>query len=170
MRNTPLLIRALALWTLLLVPVAALALAQPKGDPILEITGQIGVTNRAGAAVFDREMLEATSMEKIVTTTPWHKGAVTFEGPSIAKLLRSVEANGSSVRVVALNDYSVTIPMDDFARHGVILAMKQDGKYMSIRDKGPLFVIYPYDSDAELKQQMYYARSAWQVKRIEVLP
>jgi len=142
----------------------------PKGDSILEIAGQIGVTNKPGVALFDREMLEAIGIEKVVTTTPWHKGKVTFEGPSLAKLLQTVQANGSSVRVVALNDYAVTIPMDDFARHGVILAMKRDGQYMPIRDKGPLFVIYPYDSNAELKQQMYYARSAWQVKRIEVMP
>jgi hypothetical protein len=170
MRAVSSLIGAFALWTLLIAPTVALALDRPKGEPILEITGQIGVTNRPGAAVFDREMLEALGMEKIVTTTPWHKGKVTFEGPSLAKILQSIKAGGSSVRVVALNDYAGTIPMDDFARHGVILAMKRDGKYMPIRDKGPLFVIYPYDSDAELKQQMYYARSVWQVKRIEVLP
>ena len=114
--------------------------------------------------------IQAIGMEKVVTTTPWHTGEVTFEGPPIAKLLDSVEAKGNSVRVVALNDYVVTIPIDDFARHGVILAMKRDGNYMPIRDKGPLFVIYPYDSNPELKQQMYYARSAWQVKRIEVIP
>jgi hypothetical protein len=170
MRTASLLIRVLALWTVLIFPAAAFALALPKGDPILEIAGQIGVTNKPGVALFDREMLEAIGMEKVVTTTPWHKGKVTFEGPSLAKLLQTVQANGSSVRVVALNDYAVTIPMDDFARHGVILAMKRNGQYMPIRDKGPLFVIYPYDSNAELKQQMYYARSAWQVKRIEVMP
>ena len=170
MRTMPSLIRVLALWTILILPGVAVALAQPKGNPILTITGQIGITNEQGAAVFDREMLEGIGMEKVVTTTPWHTGEVTFEGPPIAKLLDSVEAKGNSVRVVALNDYVVTIPIDDFARHGVILAMKRDGNYMPIRDKGPLFVIYPYDSNPELKQQMYYARSAWQVKRIEVIP
>ena len=39
---------------------------------------------------------------------------------------------------------------------------------MPVRDKGPFFVIYPYDSKPELKSQVYYARSVWQVKRLEV--
>ena len=71
--------------------------------------------------------------------------------------------------MVALNDYASSIPISDFAAHGVILALKRDGQYMPVRDKGPLFIIYPYDSSPELKSQMYYARSVWQVKRLEVL-
>jgi len=86
------------------------------------------------------------------------------------KLMAAVGARGKTVRAVALNDYAITIPVEDFARHGVILALKRDGQYMPIRDKGPLFVIYPYDSKPELKTQIYYARSAWQVKRLEVQP
>jgi hypothetical protein len=50
----------------------------------------------------------------------------------------------------------------------VILAIKRNGEYMSVRDKGPLFVIYPYDSSPDLKSQTYYARSAWQVAKIDV--
>jgi hypothetical protein len=150
--------------------VAVAALGTPKSEPILEIAGRIEVTNKGDVAVFDREMLESLGLQKITTTTPWHSGTVSFEGPSLAKLLDLVKAKGSAVRVVALNDYAATIPMEDFARHGVILAMKRDGQYMPVRDKGPLFVIYPFDSNAELRQQLYYARSVWQVKRIEVVP
>ncbi|MCC2664519.1 MAG: oxidoreductase, partial [Geminicoccaceae bacterium] len=43
----------------------------------------------------------------------------------------------------------------------VILALKRDGAYMPVRDKGPLFIVYPYDSSPELKHQNYYSRSAW---------
>ena len=39
---------------------------------------------------------------------------------------------------------------------------------MSVRDKGPLFVIYPFDEAPELNNETYYGRSAWQVKSIEV--
>jgi len=150
-------------------PVGAQTLAAPKGDPILEIGGKIGVTNAPGKAVFDRETLEAVGLETIKTTTPWHSGQVTFEGVPLDKLMRLVGATGKTVRVVALNDYAATVPIDDFAKFNVILAMKRDGQYMPVRDKGPLFVIYPYDSSPELKSQVYYARSVWQVKSLEVL-
>ena len=39
---------------------------------------------------------------------------------------------------------------------------------MPVRDKGPLFVVYPYDSDPELRSQKFYSRSAWQVKSLIV--
>ena len=39
---------------------------------------------------------------------------------------------------------------------------------MSVREKGPLFVVYDYDSDPELKQQKYYGRSAWQVAQFVI--
>ncbi|EPL7927674.1 TPA: oxidoreductase, partial [Klebsiella pneumoniae] len=48
----------------------------------------------------------------------------------------------------------------------VIMALKMNGQYMRIRDKGPLFIVYPYDSSAELQNQIYYSRSAWQVSKM----
>lgn len=39
---------------------------------------------------------------------------------------------------------------------------------MAIRDKGPLFIVYPYDSDSQLQNQLYYTRSAWQVAKLRV--
>jgi len=39
---------------------------------------------------------------------------------------------------------------------------------MQVRDKGPLFIIYPYDSMQELQSQTYYTRSAWQVAKLIV--
>jgi hypothetical protein len=41
---------------------------------------------------------------------------------------------------------------------------------MSVRDKGPLWVIYPYDAVPEYKSERIYARSIWQLVSIEVLP
>ena len=151
-----------------LVPTTAATLAMPKDKPILEIAGSIGTTNKEGAAVFDREMLESLGMVTITTTTPWHKGTVTFEGVPMAKVMELVGAKGKTVKALALNDYATQIPMEDFAKFGVILALKRDGEYMPVRDKGPLFIVYPYDSRPELKSQTYYGRSAWQLKRLEV--
>jgi hypothetical protein len=146
----------------------AASLAAPKERPILTISGKIGVTNKDDTAQFDRPMLEALGLVTIETTTPWYEGKVKFEGVSLDKLMKQVEATGERVSVIALNDYATEIPMADFSKYNAILAIKRDGEYMPIRDKGPLFIVYPYDSNPELKSQTYYARSAWQVARIEV--
>ena len=74
-------------------------------------------------------------------------GDVVFEGVLMSKLLTAVGATGTTLSVFALND---------------------DRAYMPVRDKGPLFVVYPHDSDPALKHQVYDSRSGWQVARMVV--
>jgi hypothetical protein len=51
--------------------------------------------------------------------------------------------------ITALDDYTREIPIDDLVQKGAILALKRNGEYLSVSDKGPLFVVYPYDSSPE---------------------
>jgi hypothetical protein len=37
-----------------------------------------------------------------------------------------------------------------------------------VREKGPLFVVYPFDKSAELRTSKFYERSIWQLKALEV--
>jgi hypothetical protein len=143
-------------------------LPKPAGKTILTISGNIANTNVNGAAQFDREMLESIGVVAVETNSPWYDGRVRFEGVPLKKLMAFVGAKGTIVTAVALNDYVSTIPMEDFNKFNVILAMKRDGNYMEVREKGPLFVIYPYDSSPELQTQTYYTRSAWQVAKLIV--
>lgn len=152
------------------LPAAAFAdeLPKPAGDVILTIDGKIGATNAGDSADFDLAMLETLSKATIKTTTPWFDGPVEFEGVLLAALMDQVKADGNELVVTALNDYQAPVPIEDFAKYGVILAYKRDGNYMPVSDKGPLFIIYPYDSDPELNTQKFYSRSVWQVRRFTV--
>jgi hypothetical protein len=152
----------------LLSPASAIELANPKDKIILTITGSITTTNNGDAAVFDRPMLETLGTSSIETTNPWYNGIVRFDGVRMDALMRFVGATGDTLTVVALNDFSTEIPISDFVRYGVLLALKRDGNYMPVRDKGPLFIVYPYDSSPELHAQKYFNRSAWQVARFIV--
>ncbi|MBO9135220.1 MULTISPECIES: oxidoreductase [Rhizobium] len=144
------------------------SLPEAKNETILTISGNIENTNAGLDAQFDRDMLETLGLETVETSTPWYDGKVRFEGVSLQKLMTLVGAKGSTVTAIALNDYSCVIPLEDFKKYHVILALKRDGKYMAIRDKGPLFIVYPYDSDSQLQNQLYYTRSAWQVAKLRV--
>jgi len=146
----------------------AAGLPAPAGVPILTVGGKISRTNDGAFARFDRQMLQGLGTATIRTKTPWYDEVVEFEGVPMDRLMEEIGASGTEVTVTALNDYQTTIPLEDFERFGVILAMKRDGKDMPIRDKGPLFIVYPYDSDPELQTQQYYGRSAWQVKDMQV--
>jgi hypothetical protein len=147
---------------------SATPLATPEGKAILTISGDISEKNTPDGAQFDRAMLEKIGMVTIETTSPWYKESMKFEGVPLDKLMEAVGAKGQTLVAYALNDYTSQIPIADFAKFHVILALKRNGEYMPVKDKGPLFVVYPYDSDPELKSQTYYSRSAWQVARFVV--
>ena len=147
----------------------ALALAPPESTPVLTITGKLRQPNLRGTAVFDMPMLERLPQVSYVTRTPWFAQARKFTGPLLRDVLATAGAQGSALRAVALNDYRVDIPFDDALRIDVVLARLLDDKPMSVRDKGPLFIIYPFDQQSQLRNAVYYTRCAWQLKGIEVL-
>jgi hypothetical protein len=143
-------------------------LAKPEGKVVLSISGLISNTNNGDKAEFDMPMLEGLGTISWTTRTPWYKDPVTFSGVPMSKLLDVVGAKGTSLTVTALNDYATDIPFEDFKTHPVMLATKRDGNYMPVRDKGPLFIVYNYDSNSELQHQRFYSRSVWQVARMVV--
>lgn len=144
------------------------ALDKPSGAPVLTLSGKIGATNADKKAVFDAAMLAALPQHTFTTNTPWYKAPVKFTGPLLADVLRAAKASGTTLRAVALNDYKVAIPADDATRFKVVVARLIDDKPIPVREKGPLFVVYPFDSDSELRTTKYYDRSIWQLKAIEV--
>ncbi len=82
--------------------------------------------------------------------------------------MAAVRAEGRQLRAMALNDYRVVIPFEDAQRHDVIIAARKNGVPMAVRDKGPLFIAYPFDRDPALKDLRYYERSIWPLKAIDV--
>lgn len=153
---------------ILVQPAQAGELPAPTGPVILTITGKIANTNAPGAAQFDLAMLDALEQRTTITVTPWYEGEQSFAGPLLSAVLEAAGADGTTLKVLALNDYATDIPADDATSYPVILASRLDGKELSVRDKGPLFVIYPFDLAPQLYNEVYFGRSAWQVKSIEV--
>ncbi|WP_138466182.1 oxidoreductase [Poseidonocella sp. HB161398] len=152
-----------------LSPAISGELPSPEDDIVLRVTGQITQTNANGAAEFDMAMLQGMPVEKIETTTTWTEGVQTFTGVPLAALLEAVGASGSAVKATAVNDYAVEIPSEDWEKGGPIIAYLHNGSTMSLRGKGPLWIIYPFDSDPAFQSELIYARSIWQLDRIEVL-
>jgi hypothetical protein len=86
----------------------------------------------------------------------------------LRNVLAATKASGSTIKAVALNDYKTQIPMDDAAKFDVIVAHSMNGQDIPVRTKGPLFIVYPFDRQPELKTPTYYERSAWQLQRMEI--
>jgi hypothetical protein len=163
-------LRTITIIAATLAPTAVLAnaLAVPTGEVILTIEGNIANTNGEGVAVFDLAMLDALPQRTTTTETPWYDDAQSFSGPVIQSLLEAIGAQGTTVTVRALNDYSAEIPIEDLQANPVILASRLNGDVLSVRDKGPLFVVYPFDLDPSLYNEVYFGRSVWQVVSVTV--
>ncbi len=151
------------------IPAQATGLEAPKGRIVLSVTGNITNKNTDGAAAFDMDMLKAIAGRKATMETPWTEGKTTFEGPLFRAVLEAAGAKGKSLKVKALNDYAADVPVEDVTGYDTILALKMNGAEMSVRDKGPLFMIYPFDLNPELYNEKYFSRSVWQIKEIEVV-
>lgn len=147
---------------------AELRLPAPQGPVILEIVGKIAATNAGNRAAFDLAMLEALERKGIETATPWTQGRRKFEGVPVKALFAAIGATGAKVRAVALNDYGVDIPAADLVERGAIIAYRMDGKTLSVREKGPLWIIYPFDSVSGLWTDLYFTRSIWQLRSMRI--
>jgi hypothetical protein len=154
---------------LILAAPAAQALDRPKGRVVLTVTGRIGIRNAGKAAEFDMDMLAALPQHTFSTRSPWYPQAHKFTGPLLRDVLAAVDAQGKNLRAIALNDYKVDLPVGDALKFNLVLARLRDDKPMPVREKGPLFLIYPFDADETLRNERYYSRSAWQLKALDVL-
>jgi len=163
--------RRQALTWIAAVPALGTALARaeaPPGTVVLSITGRIERPNAGERHDFDMAALAALPQREVTVKMPWYRTKHTFSGPLLRDVLAAAGASGTRLTAVALNDYRVDLPVADAHRWPVLVATQRDGQPMAVRDKGPLFIVYPYDDSAELRSAQYFARSAWQLRRIEV--
>lgn len=144
-------------------------IAPPQGDPILTVSGTIQTANVDDTLVFDRALLMELPATTFETSTIWTDGVHEFTGVELVDLVAAMDVQDGVLLATAINDYTVEIPVSDAVQDGPIIAYLMDGAEMSVRDKGPLWVIYPYDSNADYRTEVVYSRSIWQLDRIEVV-
>ena len=140
----------------------------PSAAVVLTVTGRITQHNAPKQYQWSMAMLEALPQHNFSTMTPWAQQPLQFSGPLLRDVLLAVGAQGQRLVARALNDYSVQIPVQDALSHDMVVATRMNGQPMSVRQRGPLFVVYPFDSKPELKSSTYIERSIWQLRAIEV--
>lgn len=143
-------------------------LRQSTGPVVLTVSGNISNTNVTGEARFVLAMLESLPSATIRTTTLWTEGVQQFDGVLVREILRVVGASGETVLAFALNDYVVSFPVTEFTRYPVLAAFKMNGEYLRIRDKGPIWVVYPRDQHPELQNATSDHKWIWQLKRMHI--
>ena len=140
----------------------------PTGNVILTISGALGKSNSEQGAEFDLAMLLALKQTVINTKTPWTEGINKFEGPLLKDVFSYLNLTGDEISAIALNGYRIKIPMVDVNTYPIILALKHNDTLLTVRTKGPSWVIYPWSDHSELRNRTYYTRGIWQLQRLDI--
>jgi hypothetical protein len=112
-----------------------------------------------------QDILEFTPVEHTMKNV-WVNKTVTYTGVKLSTIIQKYNITSEWLKMTAINDYSIKVPIID-AEKGAFIAYLADGKPMKIRDKGPLWVLYPFGENEELEIDTYHNRSIWQLKLIE---
>lgn len=144
-------------------------MAEEISTPLLTISGDATLTDGSDILVLDRDALVELPATTFETSTIWTDGVHSFTGVSLVDLAAELGVENGQFLATAINDYTVEIPFSDAIEGGPIIAYLMDGEEMSVRDKGPLWVIYPYDADADFRSEVIYSRSIWQLDRLEIV-
>ena len=152
------------------VPIAPLRAEDllPHARVILTVTGALAEANASGRIEFDLNSLERLGLSRLITWTPWTDGEVEFEGVLARRLIEAVGARGAQVDARALNDYEEKIPIEDFYRYDVLLATRMNRRLMRLRDKGPIWIVYPWSGHPELDDFATREKSVWQLNALHV--
>lgn len=111
----------------------------------------------------DVAKLEQTAFE---TTTIWTEGKIEFSGPTLKSILELANITEGVVSLTAINDYTIEIPVADITEEAPIVANLMNGEPFNRREKGPYWVVYPFDADKKYQQEEVYALSIWQLSSI----
>ena len=118
---------------------------------------------------FTAEDLQQLAQFSFSTATDYTDGQPEFSGPLARDVLEMAGLGDATMAVMtAANDYSVEVPISDLTNYNVILAMSMNGKRLSRRDKGPIWLMYPISQHEELEGPETNARLIWQMVRIEL--
>ena len=132
----------------------------------------LSVTNASDGFVIELTEDDLLAMEQftVQTENEFVDGMAEFTGPLARDVIALLNATDiETLKLTAVNDYAVDVPMSDILDYDVIFAMSQNGTRFSIRDKGPIWVIYPMSDNVELRDRVYNDRLIWQLVKVDAL-
>lgn len=90
----------------------------------------------------------------------------TFTGVLLSDLLETLELEeATKLRMIALNEYEVDLPVEQLEELPALIAYLRDGEPMSVENLGPLRIVYP-NIDVELPAAEYDSYWIWQLSSI----
>ena len=130
------------------------------GPAVLTVAGEIDKSNRPAfeatkdvffnyhqrsftqAFEFDVNMLEALGMRAAIISYPGLAEPIRVEGPLLRDVLAAARAKPGTIRVTALDGFTTVIDQNALMSEDWIVALKADGRYLSLGQQGPAWIVY----------------------------
>lgn len=144
--------------------------AQDDTEIVLTVSGGPDGSGAPIEASYTLADLMAMPKTSFTTSTMWTDGEQTFEGVDLRGFLDGLNVTEGRIIATAINDYRIEMPLSEVKAGGPMIAYFLNGEQMSVRDKGPLWIVYPYDSAPEYQSEVVFSRSIWQMNRLEIAP
>lgn len=146
------------------------AVPVPNGKAVLTIDGNISQTNVEKTLQFDMATLESMRIIEYKVDDPFIKKNILYSGVLLSDLLQvaGADKNATTLKLWALDDYSVEMKISDANKWPVIIATKADGAYMPLDQKGPLISVFPFNDFPEIDHLTYDNQWLWALAKITV--
>ncbi|SLN09689.1 Oxidoreductase molybdopterin binding domain protein [Roseovarius gaetbuli] len=143
--------------------------ATEEAPVVLTITLPQAESGDTAVIALSEQDLRAFPAISFETSTIWTSGVQRFTGVPLLALLEHFKIEARELQMQAVNDYSITMPVDGITAGAPIIAYERNGKPMKLRDNGPLWLIYNYDANADYRTETVYSRSIWQLDRMAII-
>jgi hypothetical protein len=145
-------------------------LPPPNGEVILTVAGAVSKTNGGDTIELDLATIEQMGLVRYVVHDPWLDDDLEFTGVLLTAFLDAVGAapDATTLTFHAIDDYEVHISLADVERWPIMLATRTNGQPMSLEEKGPTRVVFPYDQFPEIDQLVYKDLWIWNIDTVTV--
>jgi len=157
----------------------------PAGAAVLTVVGNVSQTNRpafdtfedpfvayhersfAKAYAFDLAMLEGLGLRRATVAYEGWPRSLEVEGPLLRDVLAAAGAAEGTIVALALDGFATELTPDDLAAEDWIVAIKENGRYLGIGQRGPAWILYAR-RDGKIATAEDEGRWPWAVFLIEV--
>ena len=117
---------------------------------------------------FTPSQLEQLGTYAMTTDTPWREVPAQFVGVRLTDLLAATGLiDAPAIRVIAENDYAITMPRDVWMNHELLIATRVDGRGHTRRARGPLQFVFDMRRDPKTAEKDFESNWVWMAARIE---
>lgn len=141
--------------------------SMPANPLLLTVSGELACCP-GGSAYLDLPRLDSLPQTEVKTQTPWTDTTDSYSGVRLSELLKVLGAAGKTLTATAMNDYSTEFGIDTALQYPVILATRRNQQQMRIRDKGPIWIIYPLNDYPQLRKEEHHHAMVWQLKSLQI--